>query len=86
MQSDGTPNNPSSNSFDVQFHGDYMWVFDTARGVEVLRLNEPTGVDYETVKAPAAKADQYADKVTAATAGLVCPIFEPSDAAVAAGF
>ncbi len=54
-------------------------------GVEVLRLNEPTGVEYETVKAPAAKADRFADQVTASTVGLVCPIFEPSDAAIAAG-
>ncbi len=85
VQADGTADNPSSNSFDVQFHGDYVWVFDTARGVEVLKLKEPTGVEYETVKAPGAKADIYADKVSAATVGLVCPIFEPSAAAVAAG-
>ncbi len=77
----------SSVVWSTRFHGDnYLYVFDGARGVEILKLLVPTGVpeDAPTVVAPAAKEDPYVARAVF-DGSYVCPLFEASPAAVAAG-
>jgi hypothetical protein len=88
VQSDGSANNPSSVVWDTTFHAGLLWVFDNRRGVEVLKLNASTAAPQSlpAVVAPAAKADPFAAQpVRDTAAGFICPLFQDSPAAVAAG-
>lgn len=84
VQSDGSPDNPSSVVWDTQFHKGLLWVFDHNRGVEVLRLDEPTGLTNRlaSVTAPDMKTDKYAPVPVAdpGATDLVCPLFRDSAA------
>jgi hypothetical protein len=88
VQSDGSPDNPSSVVWDTTFHAGLLWVFDNRRGVEVLKLNGSTGAPQSlpAVVAPAAKADPFvARPVKDPAAGFICPLFQDTPAAIAAG-
>ena len=90
--------NPSSNSWDVAWYderkrgrshgrkarGDYVYLFDMARGVEVLKLRgggAKASARMKSVTAPSVrKADRWASKPVAgsslsADGGFVCPLF-----------
>lgn len=84
VTSDGSADNPSSVVWDTQFRDGLLWVFDHERGVEVLRLDEPTGraARLPAVIAPDLGYDKYAAVPVAdrTTSGLVCPLFRDSPA------
>ena len=87
VQSNGSPDNPSSVVWDTTFHDGLLWVFDNRRGVEVLKpkfsTSDPQGM--ASVVAPAAKEDVFAAvAVGDRSAGLVCPLFADSPATVQA--
>jgi hypothetical protein len=89
VQSDGSPDNPSSVVWDTTFHDGLLGVFDNRRGVEVLRLNGSTSAPQtmRSVVAPAAKPDPFVARPVASGPGaaLICPLFQDTPAAVAAG-
>jgi hypothetical protein len=74
--------NPSSNSWDVAFRGDLIYLFDMSRGVEVLRLagGPSASSKLATVREPARKADPLAAQPVPGSGltpgSLVCPLFE----------
>ena len=71
--------NPSSVSWDTAWHGDLVYLFDMARGIEILRLKggEAAAASMPTVQSPAAKADPLAARPVAGLTkdSLVCPVF-----------
>jgi hypothetical protein len=78
--------NPSSNSWDVAFHGDLVYLFDMNRGVEVLRLERgvTAASRMKAVSAPSVQEDRFAAKpvgglatgVDSAGGGsYICPLF-----------
>jgi hypothetical protein len=73
---------PNSNSWDVAFKGDLVYLFDMSRGVEVLRLKKGTDAagQMESVVAPSLTSAPYAAKPVAGLSstgvGLVCPLFD----------
>ena len=71
--------NPSSLSWDTAWHGDLIYLFDMARGIEILRLKggSAAAARLRTVQSPAAKPDPLAARPVAGLAGdsLVCPVF-----------
>ena len=85
---------PSSNSWDVAFKsykdkGDFVFLFDMNRGVEILRLDSSVAAAarMSSVTAPSLKRDRYAAKPvsslvrTSAAGGTptyVCPLFATS--------
>jgi hypothetical protein len=87
VQSDGSPDNPSSVVWDTTFHRGLLWVFDNRRGVELLRLTGSTAApqDLPAVVAPAAKPDPFVARPVNDGAGFVCPLFQDTQAAIAAG-
>jgi hypothetical protein len=80
-----TADNPSSTAFSVKWRGDVLYVFDIARGIEVLDVevagggsdDEAYGAEeldgLRTVRAPVVRADRWASRVVSG-GGLVCPI------------
>ena len=76
--------NPSSVSWDTAWHGDLVYLFDMARGIEILRLKggAAAAASMPTVQSPAAKADPLAARpVAGLTKGsLVCPVFAVPEA------
>ena len=87
VQANVAAGEPASTVWATKFFGkDLLYIFDNRRGVEIVKLKFPTGVpdDEDTVVAPNAKPDPYA--ATAVFQGsYVCPLFEDSPAAYAAG-
>lgn len=83
--------NPSSNSWDMAFKterrkGDYVYLFDMSRGVEVLRIKKGAhnSSKMKAVTAPSVKADKFAaqpvgalDQTLSDNGGtsFVCPLF-----------
>jgi hypothetical protein len=71
--------NPSSLSWDTAWHGDLIYLFDMARGIEILRLKGGSAgaATLRTVQSPAAKPDPLAARPVAGLAkdSLVCPVF-----------
>ena len=83
--------NPSSNSWDMAFKsdrrkGDYVYLFDMSRGVEVLRMKKGAyhSREMKSVTAPSVKQDKFAaqpvgalDQSLSDTGGtsFVCPLF-----------
>jgi hypothetical protein len=86
---DNTGANPSTNSWDVGFFDGgrrdgkgarYVFLFDMARGVEVLRLDSgvATSSRMQSVAAPSVKRDRFAAKPVASldnSGQFVCPLF-----------
>ncbi len=79
--------NPSSNSWDLEWNGRYVYLFDMNRGIEVLKLKRGTH-DYgvsklASVSAPSVRRDLFASVPVGGSARgqLVCPAFENSQAA-----
>jgi hypothetical protein len=76
--------NPSSLSWDTAWRGDLVYLFDMARGIEILRLKGglAAAARLPTVQSPPAKRDPLAPRpVGGLTAGsLVCPLFVVPDA------
>jgi hypothetical protein len=85
--------NPSSSSWDVGFKsyrkkGDYVFLFDMARGVEILRIKNgglSATARMKSVTAPSLKRDRYAAKPVSSlvstsgaggSASYVCPLFQ----------
>ena len=72
--------NPSSLVWDTAWHGDLLYVFDMARGIEILRLKSGpfASATLPTVRSPAVRRDPLAAKPVASldTRGLVCPLFD----------
>ena len=78
--------NPSSLVWDTAWHGDLLYVFDMARGIEILRLKSGpfASATLPTVRSPAMRRDPLAAKPVASldARGLVCPLFDiPTDVA-----
>jgi hypothetical protein len=79
--------NPTSNSWDLAWHGRYVYLFDMDRGIEILKLKAGTGARsagrLRTVRAPAARPDPLASVPAGdvESGSLVCPLFERSRAA-----
>jgi hypothetical protein len=77
--------NPPSSSWDTAFKGDLVFLFDMARGVEVLRLKK--GVNsarhMKSVVAPSLKRSPYAAKAVGGLdrtgTGFVCPLLVSSN-------
>jgi hypothetical protein len=73
--------NPSSLSWDTAWRGDLVYLFDMARGIEVLRLKggPARSARLATVREPARRADRLAAvPVRGSTnngGALVCPLF-----------
>jgi hypothetical protein len=84
--------NPSSSSWDMAFRsdgqkGDLLYLFDMARGIEVLRLKQGADASrtMKSVTAPSVKRDRFAakpvaslDRTVSSTSGgvsYVCPLF-----------
>ena len=84
------PENPTSNSWDVEWRGNLVYLFDMSRGVEVLRVNGSSAARasarMRAVSAPAQGKDRFASVATAGLggSGLVCPLFVDSPAMKAA--
>ena len=72
--------NPSSLVWDTAWHGDLLYVFDMARGIEILRLKSGpfASATLPTVRSPAMRRDPLAAKPVASldARGLVCPLFD----------
>jgi hypothetical protein len=72
--------NPSSLSWDTAWHGDLVYVFDMARGIEILRLKggSDAAARLATVQSPPARPDPWAARpvVGATNESLVCPLFD----------
>jgi hypothetical protein len=86
--------NPSSNSWDVAWYndetpkaggsrGDYVYLMDMSRGIEVIRLKgggAAASARMKSVVAPSVKRDPWAAKVvkgsSLANGGYVCPLFQ----------
>jgi hypothetical protein len=72
--------NPSSNSWDVAWRGDLIYLFDMSRGVEILRMKSGpmASARLATVRSPARKADPLAAVPVSSLEpdALVCPLFE----------
>jgi hypothetical protein len=73
---------PTSNSWDVGFRGNLVYLFDMNRGVEVLRIKKggvKAARKMKSVVAPSLKRSPYAAKpvggLSRSTTGLVCPLF-----------
>jgi hypothetical protein len=83
----GSREEESSSSWDLAWNGQYVYLFDMNRGIEVLKLKSPTAAAsvsrLRTVRAPDARADRYAPvPVSSQTGGaLICPAFKSSRAA-----
>jgi hypothetical protein len=74
--------NPPSSSWDTEFKGDLVFLFDMARGVEVLRLKKGvhSARHMKSVVAPSLKRSPFAAKpigglATTSSGGYVCPLF-----------
>jgi hypothetical protein len=74
--------NPSSNSWDVAFKGDLVYLFDMSRGVEVLRIKDGTAATAQmrSVVAPSLRDASHAAKPVGGlfgngATGFVCPLF-----------
>jgi hypothetical protein len=78
---DGSPEQPSSLSWDVGWHAGRLYLFDMNRGVEILRLRAGAGAASRqpAVTAPSVRRDPFASVPVRTTAGdpLVCPLFAP---------
>lgn len=72
--------NPSSTTFSARWQHGRLYVFDMARGVEVLRLKRGvhSAARMATVRAPAAGRDPYrlVPVGSSAPGALVCPLYE----------
>jgi hypothetical protein len=74
--------NPSSNSWDTAWRGDFVYLFDMNRGIEVLRLKRGPRHSSEltTAREPRARFDRLAARPIAGSGltpgSLVCPLFE----------
>jgi hypothetical protein len=85
--------NPSSNSWDVAWYndappkgkngGDYVYLMDMSRGIEVIRLKgggARASARMKSVVAPSVRRDPWAAKVvkgsSLANGGYVCPLFQ----------
>jgi hypothetical protein len=72
--------NPSSVSWDTAWRGDLIYLFDMARGIEILRLKggSAAAARMPTVQSPPPKADRWAARplVGSTKDSLVCPLFE----------
>jgi hypothetical protein len=74
--------NPSSNSWDVAWRGDLVYLFDMNRGVEILRLagGPSASARLPTVREPARGPDPLAPRPVPGSGltpgSLVCPLFE----------
>ena len=76
--------NPSSNSWDVAFRGDLVYLFDMSRGVEVLRLDDGAraAARMQSVTAPSVRSDRLAAKPVSSLVNtgdpnrFICPLFE----------
>jgi hypothetical protein len=72
--------NPSSLSWDTAWHGDLVYLFDMARGIEILRLKggSTAAATLPTVQSPPPKADRLAARPVGGLGkdSLVCPLFE----------
>jgi hypothetical protein len=74
--------NPSSNSWDVAFKGDLVYLFDMSRGVEVLRMKDgpAAAAQMRSVVAPSLRDASHAAKPVGGLSangatGFVCPLF-----------
>jgi len=72
--------NPSSLSWDTAWHGDFVFLFDMDRGIEILRLKggPHRAARLATVREPARQPDRLAAVPVRASTGdgaLVCPLF-----------
>ncbi len=78
---DGTAANPTSLSWDLAWNGDYVYLFDMNRGIEVLKLKAGTSAgsvsQLASVTAPSLGRDTHASVPVASSAdgALVCPLF-----------
>jgi hypothetical protein len=73
---DGT--NPSSLVWDTAWHGDLVYVFDMARGIEILRVKGGAAAvaKLPTLRSPTARRDPLAARpVRDRARSLVCPLF-----------
>jgi hypothetical protein len=72
--------NPSSLSWDVAWRGDLIYLFDMARGIEILRLSGGSAAARRlpTVQSPPARQDPLAARPVSgfATDSFVCPVFD----------
>ena len=76
--------NPSSNSWDVAFRGDLVYLFDMSRGVEVLRLADGAraAARMQSVTAPSVRRDRLAAKPVSSLVNtgdpnrFICPLFK----------
>ena len=74
--------NPSSNSWDTAWRGDFVYLFDRNRGIEVLRLKRGPrhSSKLKTVREPRARFDRLAARPVADSGltpgSLVCPLFD----------
>jgi hypothetical protein len=73
---------PSSNSWDVGFRGNLVYLFDMNRGVEVLRIKKggvKAARKMKKVVAPSLKRSPYAAKpvsgLSRTDSGFICPLF-----------
>ena len=77
--------NPSSNSWDLAWRGDRVYLFDMDRGVEVLRLRPGAEASalMPSVTAPSVRSDPLAPVPVGSAGGngLVCPLFASPTAA-----
>jgi hypothetical protein len=74
--------NPTSNSWDLAWNGRYVYLFDMARGIEVLKLKSATAARavgrLASVRAPSARPDPLAPAPVGSLerGDLVCPLFQ----------
>jgi hypothetical protein len=83
-----TAENPSTTAFSVKWREDVLYVFDIARGIELVDVRIPGGEEdpaeadgddldgLRTVRAPAVRQDRWASRAVSSGA-LVCPILVP---------
>jgi hypothetical protein len=69
--------NPSSLSWDTAWHGNFVFLFDMSRGIEILRLEVAPALasTLATVQAPRAREDPLAATPVIGPDGFVCPLF-----------
>jgi hypothetical protein len=70
--------NPSSLAWDTAWHGDLVYVFDMARGIEILRVKggPAAAARLPMVQSPRVQRDPLAARpLLGATATFVCPLF-----------
>lgn len=81
--------NPTSNSWDMEWRGDLAYLFDMDRGVEILRVRAggtAAAARMSAVAAPPQGRDRFASVAKSGLGGqgLVCPLFADSAAMKAA--